>query len=271
MAINTVSWIYGELGRALPRLTPRRNQLMSDAECRRLNSTGRKLVRLLQPKFLEEAADRLGGFHYRRWRTVAQTCMQFAESKYGTTSDAAIFGSTLGAIATDILWRVDVRVPVYAMDQVLKERIRATPSKHDLERLVCLLEKFAIPRQRRETILSEARRKLQRAHRDRVTSILTAFFDAKDGYWRRFLDRHGRPRAKKLPTIPDARRDLVAGFLQPQEFAFRVPYPRGCALTRDEVHELAAQCLKAAFPNMFPSSLDADSVKQSIRYHKIRG
>jgi len=272
-AFNTVSWIYQELGRGSPRLNLKPSQLTSDARWCHLSGTGRKLVDLLRPKFLQEASDYTEGRYGQtvggRMQKVQEACMSFAEAKYGQAFGAAVLGSSLAFAAANILWRVDVRTSVYAAHQVLKERTRAAPSQHDLNRLISLLEKFKIPRRKREAVLADAGRHLQR--NDQVARLLRAFFNVNGKHWRRFLDHHGRPRQKKLPTLRDARSDLVEAFLHlPKQFYLSSTQDSEASrLSAREARDLAAQCLKAAFPDMFPQSLDGDSVKHAISYHRL--
>ena len=42
--------------------------------------------------------------------------------------------------------------------------------------------------------------------------------------------------------------------------------PNALTITRPEAHELAAVCMKAAYPRLFPKSLDGESVRLAIRY-----
>ena len=167
-----------------------------------------------------------------RFTQVETVCRDWAQEKYCHTPNAVDFGERLVALASDalILSRALAYTDVVlAAAEILTERKHALPSPKKIDRLDTLLKEFRFSENRREAI----RKKAHEATQDPVVDLLEEFFS--DRQWRRFLDRRGRARRIKLPSLTEARVNLVDAFLQPEKtFWFRGPHPEGLSLLPSE-------------------------------------
>ncbi|MEE8241811.1 MAG: hypothetical protein V3R16_11135, partial [Nitrospirales bacterium] len=142
------------------------------------------------------------------------------------------------------------------------EQKQALPSPKKIDRLEALLKELRFPENSREAI----RKRAQKATQDPVVDLLEEFFS--DRQWGRFLDRRRRARRTKLPSLTEARVNLVDAFLHPEKtFWFRGPHPQGLSLLPSEAYHLAAQCMKAAFPRQCRGET-GESLKHTYLYHQ---
>jgi hypothetical protein len=61
------------------------------------------------------------------------------------------------------------------------------------------------------------------------------------------------------------RRRLVERLLEPGSLG---PYPVNCGLSQREALGLAAQFMKAAYPDLFPATLGGEAVRLDLQYHE---
>ncbi len=252
MAENATLWIYREVGRHKGKVPPP-GWVPPDA-------MGEELQRLLLEKFLPEAEQRLRVERDPRFKAIEDACMAWARKKYGETSNATIFGKRLVGIAISVLFSsgaFGVIPTVRAAHEILKEREQAPPPRERLDGLTATLDRFGISKKKQQAILAEARNP-----EDPVRDLLREFFFVKQGRWRRILDRQGRVRRKKLPTLAEARERLLEAFRHPEG-----PHLSGLPLSANDAYELMAECLRAAFPQQARATTP-ESVKQALAYHR---
>lgn len=202
---------------------------------------------------------------------VNEHCIDFAIRKYGDRQRTKLFGRRLGNVAFSQLGIRELAQAraAQAILQGRTRRINKTRSK--LKQLTGLLKELGVSPKLRVAAIAEARSAV--TQRDPIQEVLKRFFKVKDRfgepYWKRFFDRHGKPRTKKLPGFPEMRKQLVEHLLSPEQRRF-TSYPAGCEVNRKEAWALTASCLKVAFPTFFSSTLSGESVKHALRYERHR-
>jgi hypothetical protein len=142
-----------------------------------------------------------------------------------------------------------------------RERAQKNSSRNRRQFETLLTESKVSPRLQ-DALAVEMAQKAER--NDPILELLLKFFLVNDGYWLRFFDKRNQPRKKKRPNFPTTRKWLVQRLLAPERLGLAAS---GWTLTRRDAHELAALCMKAAYPRIFPKSLDGESVRLATQYH----
>ena len=260
-AENAAFWIYDQSGRL-------NTSTWAHPERWRPNSLGKTLRSEFYKQFLPEAKSVVGHGRDPRYVEVKKACMEWARSKYGRSKRASRFGERLELIALDALNASSALAytdVVIAASEILAVRKRGLATRNTMP-LRTLLRVHSLSAESRRAVIKEVRE----ARKDRVVDLLEEFFSSRSPYWRRFLDRQGRVRKTKLPSLTDARVNLVEGFLRPEKMLWwRGPHIDGLSFTRSEAYGLAARCLKAAFPkHKQVRGLTGATLKHTYLYHK---
>ena len=264
-AESAAFWIYNQSGRL-------NTSTSAHPERWRPNSLAKTLRSEFYKKFLPEAKSVVGHRRDPRYVEVKTVCMEWARNKYRRTKRASRFGERLELIALDALNASSALAytdVVIAASEILAVRKRGL-STRNIKPLRTLLRVHSLSAESRRAVIKEVRE----ARKDRVVDLLEEFFSPRFPHWRRFLDRQGRVRKTKLPSLTDARVNLVEAFLRPEKmFWWRGPHIDGLSFTRSEAYSLAARCLKAAFPkHKQVRGLTGATLKPTYLYHKrLRG
>jgi hypothetical protein len=217
----------------------------------------RELCGLIAAKFRMQSEVSQSAVDEIRTR-IEKQCFDYTRRKYGECDRAREFGRSLATVAwsqLDLGFLPQAR-GAYA---ILVERERELRQREkNIIQFFVLAQKLNL----RAILQSEIHTYL-RQEPDPILDLLRQFFSIKDGYWRRFFDNRGHERRKKLPNFPSMRARLVERLCNPRSVG---TYPAGFKLTRPEALEIAADCIKAAYPSRTPRSLDGDSIRVALQY-----
>jgi hypothetical protein len=197
---------------------------------------------------------------------IESCCLDFATTKYGNDEEACAFGRTLGVVAWAML-DIPQRSQARGALAILQARERA---QEELKQRRGRLEALYL-----ETESSELRDGLAREiavvnkaeGNDPILELLHKFFLLRNGYWRQFFDKRDNPRRKKRPNFPSMRERLVQNLQAPETMGLP---SNAKTITRRNALELAAICMKVAYPGTFPKTLDGESVRLAMQYHEAR-
>jgi hypothetical protein len=253
----------GKIGERLKRALPE----WCEAE-----KTRRELCTLLaaqfrrQPETAQSAVDEVE-------RQVKDHCMVFAATKYGETERTREFGRMLGSVAVGAL-DIPQRSMACAAMAILRERERPQKNLQKARKQVePLLTRSNVSPALRKALAAEIAdiADAEKAEKnDPIVKLLRGFFMVKDGYWREFFDKRDQLRKKKHSNFPTMRERLVNGLLAPESLRMSPYAQTALSITRREALELAAICMKSAYPRMFPKSLDGESVRLIMQYYDER-
>jgi hypothetical protein len=227
----------------------------------RANKTRAELCTLLsaqfshQPETEQAAVDEIG-------LRIKERCINFACTQYDDTAVAREFGAVLSKVAWGEL-DIPQRPIAQAAFAILRERENSLEKRRkDQAQLDLLLKRHKVSPKLQMAIAIDTSKGQKE---DPILDLLRQFFAVKNCYWRNFFDKHGRLRKKKLPNFPTMRKRLVDALLAPDRPG---EPPNGEEFNARKARELAAICLKAAYPGMFPESLDGESVRLILQYHE---
>jgi hypothetical protein len=228
------------------------------------DKTRAELCTLLEAQFRHQAENAQPTFAEIRLQ-IEDRCIDFASTKYGDTEKARKFGVMLSRAAWGAL-DIPQRSQAQVASAILRERERAQKElQKDRSQLESILRRHNVLLKEQKLVAAEI---LKAEENDPIVELLHVFFSVKERYWRRFFDKRGQPRKRKLPNFPTMREHLLRDLLAPGR-------PGECftewTLTRREAHGLAAICMKAAYHGMFPKSFDGESVRLDLYYHQQMG
>jgi hypothetical protein len=227
----------------------------------RANNTRTELCALLTAQFSRQPETAQVAVEETRLR-VKDRCIDFACTQYGDTKVALNFGAILSQAAWGAL-DIPQTSQAQAASAILRGREQIAQKRHkDRVQLNHLLEESTVSPKLREAVAADL---LKVEEEDPIIELLRQFFSVKSCYWLQFFDKRDRLRRKKLPNFPTMRKRLVGALLASGGAS---QSPSGHELKRKEARELAAICMKAAYPGIFPKSLDGESVRLAMQYHE---
>jgi hypothetical protein len=227
----------------------------------RANKTRVELCTLLSAQFSHQPETEQAAVDEMRLR-IKERCIDFACTQYGGTAVAREFGAVLSEVAWGEL-DIPQRSQAQAALVILREREKMSePQRKGLVQLDSLLKRFKVSLKLQKAIALHISKNQKE---DPILVLLRRFFTINDGYWRKFFDKHGRLRKKKLPNFPTTRKRLMDALLAPDRPG--VP-PNGVALNLRKAREFAAICLKTAYPDIVPETLHGESVRLALQYHE---